>query len=148
MVRKKLGKNFIFHSNLSIIPNKIKDFPTYYQDILIKWEKHFSSLPSLPSSVAAQCLWHNKYIKIDDKTIFSSSLSAKGINFVGQLFQNNQQIKKWDELKTEFDLIENEKILIVKITHALLISWKQILRNDTESINNLVVQDHPLIENI
>ena len=87
-------------------------------------------------------------LKIDDKTIFSSSLSAKGINFVGQLFQNNQQIKKWDELKTEFDLIENEKILIVKITHALLISWKQILRNDTESINNLVVQDHPLIENI
>ena len=94
MVRKKLGKNFIFHSNLSIIPNKIKEFPTYYQDILIKWEKHFSSLPSLPSSVAAQCLWHNKYIKIDDKTIFSSSLSAKGINFVGQLFQNNQQIDK------------------------------------------------------
>ena len=41
-------------------------------------------------------------INIDDKTIFSSSLSAKGINFVGQLFQNMQQIKKWDELKTEF----------------------------------------------
>ena len=94
MIRKKLGKNFIFHSNLSINPNKIKEFPTYYQDILIKWEKNFSSLPSLPSSVASQCLWHNKYIKIDDKTIFSSSLSAKGINFVGQLFQNNQQIKK------------------------------------------------------
>ena len=93
MVRKKLGKNFIFHSNLSIIPNKIKEFPTYYQDILIKWGKHFSSVPSLPPSVASQCLWHNKYIKIDGKTIFSSSLSAKGINFVGQLFQGNQQIK-------------------------------------------------------
>ena len=36
--------------------NKIKEFPTYYQDILIKWEKFFSSLPSLPSSVASQCL--------------------------------------------------------------------------------------------
>ena len=148
MVRKKLGKNFIFHSNLSIIPNKIKEFPTCYQDILIKWKKHLSSLPSLPSSVAAQCLWHNKYIKIDDKTIFSSSLSAKGINFVGQLFQNNQQIKKWDELKTEFDLIEKEKFLIVQITHALPISWKEILRNYTESINNLVIQDHHLIKNI
>ena len=148
MIRKKLGKNFIFHSNLSINPNKIKEFPTYYQDILIKWEKHFSSLPSLPSSVAAQCLWHNKYIKIDDKTIFSSSLSAKGINFVGQLFQNNQQIKKWDELKTEFDLIEKEKFLIVQITHALPISWKEILRNYTENINNLVFQDHHLIKNI
>ena len=112
LVRKKLRKKFIFLSNLSIIPNKIKEFQTYYQDILIKWEKHFSSLPSLPSSVAAQYLWHNKYIKIDDKTAFSSSLSAKGINFVGQLSQNNQEIKKWNELKTELDLIENEKYLI------------------------------------
>ena len=94
MIRKKLGKNLIFHSNLNINPNKIKEFLTYYQDILIKWGKKISSLLSLPSSVASQCLWHNKYIKIDDKTIFSSSLSAKGINFVGQLFQINQQIEK------------------------------------------------------
>ena len=27
---------------------------------------------------------------------------------MGQFFQNNQQIKKWDELKTEFDLIEKK----------------------------------------
>ena len=104
------------------------------------------SLPSLPSSVAAQCLWHNKYIKIDDKTIFSSTLSAKGINFVDQLFQNNQQIKKWNELKTEFDLIENEKFIIAQIIHALPILWKEILRNYTESINNLVIPDHHLIK--
>ena len=108
--------------------------------------KNFSSLPSLPSSVASQCLWHNKYIKIDNKTIFSFSLSAKGINFIGQLFQNNHQIKKWDELKTEFDLIENEKFLIVQITHTLPSSWKEIPRNHTDSINNLVIQDHHLKE--
>ena len=46
LVRKELRKNFIFHSNLSIIPNKIKDFPTYYQDILIKWEIIFRLLRS------------------------------------------------------------------------------------------------------
>ena len=116
--------------------------PTYYQDILIKWEKHFSFLSFLPSSVASQGLWHNKYIKINDEAIFSSSLPAKGINFVGQPFQNNQQIKTWDELKTESYLIENEKFLIVQIIHALPISSKEILRKYTESTNNLVVQDH------
>ena len=100
----------------------------------------------MPSSVASQCLCHNKYIKIDDKTIFSSSLSAKGINFVGQLFQKNELIKKWNELKTEFDLIENEKFIIAQIIHALPILWKEILRNYTESINNLVIQDHHLIK--
>ena len=38
----------------------------------------------------------------------------------GQLFQNNQQIKKWGELKTEIDLIKNEKSLVVQITHSQL----------------------------
>ena len=64
LIKKRLGKKFIFHSNLSINPNKIKELPRYYQDIFIKWEKYFSFLPSLPSSVASQCLWHNKYIKL------------------------------------------------------------------------------------
>ena len=93
----------------------------------------------MPSFVASQCLWLNKYVKIDDKAVFISPLSAKGINFVGQLFQNNQQIKKWEELKTESDLIENKKFLIAQITHALPSSWKEILRDYTESINNCAI---------
>ena len=65
---------------------------------------------------------------------------------MGQLFQNRQQIKKWDEQETEFDLIENEKFVIVQITHALPDSRKEFLRNYTESIDNLVIQDHHLIK--
>ena len=65
---------------------------------------------------------------------------------MGQLFQNRQQIKKWDEQETEFDLIENEKIVIIQITHALPDSRKEFLRNYTESIDNLVIQDHHLIK--
>ena len=94
----------------------------------------------------SQCLWYNEYIKIDNKTIFRSSLSAKGINFLGQLFQNNQQIKKWDELKTEFDLIENEVFLIVQITHVLPSTLNKILQNYTENMSNLVIQDHHVIK--
>ena len=48
--------------------------------------------------------------------------------------------------KQNFDLIEKEKILIVQITHAPPISWKKTLRNYTESISNLVIQDHHLIK--
>ena len=140
---KKIEKTFIFHLTSSINPNKIKEFPEYYQYFFIKWEKHFLYLPSLPSSLASQCLWYNKYIKIDDKTIFSSSLSVKRMNFAGQLFQNNQQIKKWDELKTGFDLTENEKLPIIQVTHALPSLPKEILRNYTETFNNLVIQDDP-----
>ena len=46
----------------------------------------------------------------------------------------------------KFDLIENKKFLIDQITHALRSSWKGILLNYTESINNLVIHDHHLIK--
>ena len=52
------------------------------------------SLPSLPSAVGSQCLWHNKYIKIDDKTIVNSFYVLKEVNLLGQFFQNNQYFKK------------------------------------------------------
>ena len=36
-------------------------------------------------------------------------------------FKTIHKLKKWDELKTEFDLMENERFLIAQIT------WKEIL---------------------
>ena len=50
----------------------------------------------------------------------------------------NKLKKKWDELKTEFDLIENKKILIAQIAHAVSSLCKEILRNYTASINTLL----------
>ena len=55
--------------------------------------KNYSSLSSLPSTVASQCLRHSKYIKIYYKTISNSSLFVNGMSFASQLFQNNQKLK-------------------------------------------------------
>ena len=65
---------------------------------------------------------------------------------MGQFFQNNQQIKKWDELKTEFDLIEKKFFFNAQISHAAPSSWNQILRNCTENMNNLLIQGHHLMK--
>ena len=120
--------------------NKIKEFSTYYPDFL--------SLPPLPLIVASQCSWLNKYIKMDDKTIFISSLSAKRIDLMGQLSQNNQQIKRWNERKLGFDLIKNKKFLITQIIHALPSFRNKIPWGYTESIYKLVFQVRYLIKNI
>ena len=42
--------------------------------------------------------------------------------------------------------IENERFPIIEITHALPILWNEILRSYTETMNNLVIQDHHLIK--
>ena len=78
LINVVLGNNFVFHSNLSI--NEIK---------------HFSCHPILPSMIASECLWYNENIKIDGKTIYyQSPFSENGLNYVGQLFENNH-VKTW-----------------------------------------------------
>ena len=37
---QKLGKHFLFHSNLYIDLKKIRQFPKYYQEILSKWSSN------------------------------------------------------------------------------------------------------------
>ena len=47
IITRKLGKHFLFHSNLYIDPNKIWPFPKYYQEILSNWSSNLSVPPIL-----------------------------------------------------------------------------------------------------
>ena len=66
-IHNTLGKNFTFHSNLSI-PNKtLIPLPPFYKDIIKSWCSSFFCSPNVPSSISSQCLWCNSYLKIDKK---------------------------------------------------------------------------------
>ena len=85
-----LGKNVKFLSNLAIPGNKIKRFPIYYKKIIKRWSENLSSSPSLPYAIASQVIWYNKYIKIDNKTLYNLcnyKISRKDKSFVVQLLE-------------------------------------------------------------
>ena len=68
-INNPLGKNFKFHSNLSI-PNKtINYLPSCYKDIINSWCKYYSCTPKVLSLVSSQFLWYNSYIKIDNEVV-------------------------------------------------------------------------------
>ena len=118
-LKQNYGKTSSFTQTYALSPIKSKS----YKHII----KVFLSLPSLPSIVASQCLWLNKYIKMDDKAIFISSLSAKRIDLMGQLSQNNQQIKRWVERKLGFDLIKTKSFSLLKSLMLSLVSGIKFL---------------------
>ena len=82
-----LGRNFKFHLNLCIPANEVKRFPIYYKQIFKRWSGNLSSSPSLPSGIPSQVTWYNKYIKVDNKTLYNFKISRKDINYFGQLFK-------------------------------------------------------------
>ena len=89
MITQKLGKNFLFHSNLVVSPRQIKHFSQSYQEIFRKWSSNQSVSPNIPPTITSQVMWFNNHIKIDSKSLCNRSLGNQGINHVGQLFNEN-----------------------------------------------------------
>ena len=89
MIIQRLGKKFLFHSNLDVNPKQINHFPQYYQQIFRKWSSNLLVSPNIPSTTTSQVIWFNKHIKIDNISLCNNSLANQGINHVGQLFNKN-----------------------------------------------------------
>ena len=104
LLNKYFGPSFKFHSNLFFESKLLKDFPSFYQQMLINWKKYFIASPITPSCVSSQFLWYNSYIKIDNKAVYSKFFSTKNINFITQLFNTDGSVKNWNILKTEYAL--------------------------------------------
>ena len=150
LITKALGDNFRFHSNLkfnNFFRNSLKStLPIFYQDLFTNWSKNLCSPVMLPSAIASQFLWHNRFIEIDGKTIYWSNFSESNINFVGQLFQNGK-LKSWSVLKVENGLHEKQKFKWTQLVHAIPSKWKTSLLEDNGNSNNLVLFNHHVIKN-
>ena len=75
MITQKLGKFFLFNSNLDLNPKQINHFPQNYQEISRKWSSNLSVWPIIPSTKTSQFIWLDKHIKIDNKPLCSNSLA-------------------------------------------------------------------------
>ena len=124
--------------------NTVLKFPSFYQDVFIKWINKFTSKTTLPSMIFFEFIWFNANIKVDSKPVYF--FCDKNLNFIGQLFNDNGNVKPWRDLKTKFHLKDNHEIYWLQITDALPKTWKDIILEDKGNTINLVTFDHPLKE--
>ena len=82
LLSKYFDPSFKFHSNLHFESKLLKDFPSFYKQILMNWKKYFLASPITPSWVLSQFLLYNSYIKIDSKAVCLKFFSTKNINFI------------------------------------------------------------------
>ena len=72
VICKYLGKNFKFHHNIDINNDILSSFPSFYQDIFIKWINNHTAKPTLPSMVLPEFILFNSNIKFDSKPVHFS----------------------------------------------------------------------------
>ena len=104
--------------------------------------------PNISSTMTSQVIWFNKYIKIDNKSLCNNSLANQGINYVGQLFNENGMAKAWLDIKTQFNLSNKQNYFWIQLINVILKSWKEELRRINRISDSLSVYDHHLIKKI
>ena len=83
LIGKHLGKNFKFHNNIDLSKDILSKFPSFYQDIFIKWIKHYTTKPTLRSMILSEFIWFNSNIKVDSKPVHFSFFADKNQNCIG-----------------------------------------------------------------
>ena len=71
--------------------------------------------------------------------------SDKNVNVIGQLFNDNKNIKLWKNTEFEFHLKDTHKIYWLQIIDALPKSWKDAILKDKGNAKNLVIFDHHIV---
>ena len=77
LISKHLGKSFKFHNNIDISNEILPKFPSFYQDVFIKWINNFTSKSILLSMFLSNVNWFNSNIKVDSKPVHFSFFLTK-----------------------------------------------------------------------
>ena len=97
--------------------------------------------------ILSEVIWFNSNIKVDSKPVHFSFFPDKNLNLIGQLFNDDGNIKPWKDLKIEFHIKDNRKIYWLQIIDALLKIWKDITLKDRGNAKCLAIFDHHIVRN-
>ena len=97
--------------------------PTFYRQILDYWY-NLQREPTTISDIRNQCLWYNKYIKIDGESFINMEMSNKNINILNDILSKEGALMDTLSIKRDFKLQTN--ILTLNgLFSAIPRSWKK-----------------------
>ena len=92
--------------------------------------------------ILSEVIWFNSNIKSDNNPTNFSFFSYKSVDFIGQWFNDNGNVKPWKDLKIEFHLKDIYKIYWLQIIDAFSKTWEDIILKDKGNARNLIIFDH------
>ena len=131
------------YNDIDINNDILSKFPSFYQNIFMKWINNYTSKPTFSFMIFSELINLNSNIKIDTKPVHFPFFSDKILNFIGQLFSDNENIKPRKNMTIEFHFKDTHKIYCLHIIDALLKTWKGIALKETQKI--LLFFDHHIV---
>ena len=102
-----VGEEFQFQTNSIMHKSVLEKLTNFYKSLFQQWYFIFNSDLKAASRIASQQLFYNRFITINNKTVFFPQWSKSKLNFIGQLF-DKKKLKPWNELKEELSLANTD----------------------------------------
>ena len=118
---------FLCNFNFSKLPLKLA---RYYKEWLIAWARLNNCSPSSLDQIANQIIWNNRYICVNDKSVFNQRLFSKGFCKVGDLFK----FVCIEPRITELQLNMIDLLYLKGLYYSLLPEWKNIMTNNASAV--------------
>ena len=135
LLQKNYGEVNVFYPHFAPSKESLKSLPIFYQNIFTSW-RSCSSSPISPVGILNQRIWHNFYLKIENKPFFFKDLAQRNINYVYQLFNPDGSIKTWNNFRLEFGLENRHHFKFLQLVNTIPPDWRQIVRQDAPMEGN------------
>ena len=103
-----------------------QDFPDFYKNIFCAWFA-IKEAPKTKDDVLREVIWHNKYIKIQNKTLFAKPLYEKGLTFLNDIVDEKGNFISYECLTKKYGrYLSQYEYLCIK--HSIPRKWCNILK--------------------
>ena len=96
---------------------------------------NFVSNPDTPENISSQTIWFNENIKIKGSVVHYKDWSSKGVNYIGNLFNDQRQLLTIEDFKAKFK-IKCNFLQYSGIIYSIPSKWKNIIKNSSIDINS------------
>jgi hypothetical protein len=79
------------------------------------------------NAILNQRIWHNFYLKIDNKPFHFREFSGANVNYIHQLVNADGSIKNWIQLKTQFNIENKHYFKYNQMIHSLPPDWRHLI---------------------
>ena len=95
--------------------------------------------------ILSDFIWFNSNIKADSKPVRFPSCSDKDLDFIGQLFSDNGNIKLWEDIKIKLHLKDTHKMYQLQIIDALPKTGEGIILKGKGNAKEIVIFYHHIV---
>ena len=131
---ERFGGNIIWLSN-ELKPVFFKHLNPFWKDVYQAW----SSIREDNIPTQKECLFHNKYIQINKKSVYFHDWYINGVSHINDIIDEQGNFFTWDRFSQTFN-IQNQSFKYISFLHSIPKTWKKRLKDSAQKLTNLDIR--------